>query len=229
MALVKFGMLIAEARGKLNGGVFSRGGGGNIIRTKVTPINPTTNAQQVVRGQFSSIAQGWRSLTDAQRAGWKSLSSNVTRSNIFGDNVVLSGIALYERVNRTRQSIAQAILTDAPALPTLNQLTALSMTMTAGTPAASVVFAPTPVPTGHTLVIGATPQMSPGRSFSKGRFVQIQTAAAASASPANILAAYTARFGTLVAGNKVTVKVHLVHIASGFATVPLTAIATVAA
>jgi hypothetical protein len=229
MALIKFGIVVAEARGKLNGGVFSKGAAGNVLRTKVTPVNPASSAQQGVRSGLTAIAQAWRGLTVAQRAGWKALATQVTTSNIFGDNVTLSGLAMSGRVNRNRQAIAQVILADAPALPTLSALTALSVTATAGTPTLSVVYAPTPVPTGHTMVLRFTPQMSAGRSFVKGKFVQLAIVAAAAATPYNALAVYTARFGTLVAGQRITVSAHYIHIASGFATLPITASVVIAA
>ena len=228
MALIKFGIVVAEARGKLNGGVFSKSAAGNVLRTKVTPVNPASTAQQAVRSGLTALAQAWRGLTVAQRAGFKALATQVSTSNIFGDNVTFSGMAMYSRINRHRQAITQTLLTDAPALPTLSAVTSLSVTATAGTPTLSVVYAPT-VPTGHSMIVRATPQMSAGRSFVKGKFVQLAVVAAAAASPYNALAAYNTRFGTLVAGNKITVSVHLVHIASGFATLPLNASVTVGA
>jgi hypothetical protein len=220
MALIKFGIVVAEARGKLNGGVFSKSAAGNVLRTKVTPVNPASTAQQGVRSGLTAIAQAWRGLTTTQRAAWRALALQVTTSNIFGDNVTLSGMAMYCRVNRQRQAINQVILSDAPALPTLSAVTSVSVTATAGTPTLSVVYAPT-VPTGHSMIVRFTPQMSAGRSFVKGKYVQIAVVAAAAASPYNALAAYNTRFGTLVVGNKITVSVHLVHIASGFATLPI--------
>jgi hypothetical protein len=229
MAQIKMGIVVSEARGKLNGGVFSRGASGAILRTKVTPINPASNAQQLVRSGLSSIAQAWRGLTDIQRAAWRAFAANVSSTNIFGDNVLLSGLAVFGRVNRNRQTIAQAILPDAPAMAAISQLLTLTLTGAAGTPALAAAFTATPVPAGHTLVIRATPQMSAGRSATKGKFVQLQTVAAAAASPANLLAAYNARFGTLVAGNKVTVTAHYIHIASGLASIPLKSTAIIAA
>jgi hypothetical protein len=54
----------------------------------------------------------------------------------------------------------------------------------------------------------ASPQRNAGRSF-EGDLRLLFVSAAAAASPANVLAAYTARFGVPVTGNKVFLSLHV--------------------
>ena len=71
--------------------------------------------------------------------------------------------------------------------------------------------------------------MSAGISFAKSQFRLITTLAAAAASPANILAAYTAKFGAVGAvGSKIFVQMQFVDQTSGVAS-PRQTVSAVAA
>lgn len=227
--LVKFGSIVTDGRGSVGGHTLSRNTYGAIMRTKVTPVNRATTAQQNVRSSFTAIAQMWRGLTDAQRAAWASLAQEVSRTNIFGDSVSLTAFNLFVRLNRNIAAISGTLISAAPALPTMSALTTLSVTATAGTPSLSVVFAPTPVPTGFKMVIQATPQVSAGISFVKSEFRQMTVVNAAGTSPQDCLSAYNTLFGTLVAAKRIFVQAKLTHIASGFDSVALQATAIVGA
>jgi len=227
--LVKFGSIITDGRGSIGGHTLSRNTYGPIMRTKVTPVNRATTAQQNVRSSLTAIAQMWRGLTDAQRAAWASLAQEVSRTNVFGDSVKLTAFNLFTRLNRNIAAVNGTLITAAPAIPTMSALTAISVTAAAGTPAVSVVFAPTPVPTGFDLLLRATPLVSAGISFVKSEFRQLAVVAAAGASPSNQLSNYNNLFGTLIAGKRLFVTGRLVHIASGFSSVDLQATCIVSA
>jgi len=87
--------------------------------------------------------------------------------------------------------------------------------------ALSVAYTATPLAAGTKLKIDATPQVSAGINFvppSDYKFVQVTAAAAAS--PANILTAYNALFGALVAGSKIFVRLTPIS-SGGFAADPI--------
>lgn len=217
----KFGAIVVDGRGKAGGHVFSKNRGGAYMRTKVTPSNPQTNAQQSTRASLTRFAQGFRSLTAIQIAAWNAAVESFKSTNIFGDIKNPSGINLYVRLNTLIVIAGGSVLTSPPLPTAVSALTALSATAAAGTPAFSVVFAPTPVPTGHTLVIEASRQSSPGVSAFKGKNVVITTEAAAATSPADILTAYTAKYGTLVAGQKIAVSAYFINKTTGLKGTPL--------
>lgn len=229
MAIVKYGHLIAEARGKLNGTVFSRNTYGAYMRTKVTPANPSTAFQAAVRADMTTHAQAWRALTAAQRVAWSALAIQLTRINIFGDNVPLTGFNAFIKINRNLGAAGTAPLTDAPVLGSVTALTALTVAAAAGASTVGVTFAPTPVPAGYALVIRATPQMSAGINFVKSEYRQLSIVAAAGASPSAQGAAYETRFGNLVAANKLFVSARLINLTSGLYSGEFSAEAIVAA
>lgn len=87
--------------------------------------------------------------------------------------------------------------------------------------ALSVAFLATPLPALTKIVIEATKQLSPGVSFiNKTWYKQIFVGAAASVSPSNILAPYNARFGALVSGKKIAIRLTAVT-ADGQRSAPL--------
>lgn len=212
---VKFGSIVTDGRGKVGGHVMSKNRAGSYIRTKVSPVNPRTASQLAIRGQFGTLATGWRALTQAQRNAWNNAVSQWQTSNIFGDLKAPTGLQLYERVNNNLLSSgASAIST--PAVPAgVSTVTLSSLTYTSGTPALSLVMSGA-VPAGTRVKVFATPPLSAGINAVKSQFRLITTLAAAATSPANILAAYQAKFGaTGAVGTKIFVQVEFVNSTSG--------------
>lgn len=80
----------------------------------------------------------------------------------------------------------------------------------------SIAYTATPLAASTKLAIYATPQMLPGITYIKPSLLRLLfTSAAAAASPANVLAAYNAMFGTLVAGRKIRVRTVVLNITGG--------------
>ncbi len=225
----KFGAIVVDGRGKAGGHVFSKNRGGAYMRTKVTPANPQSTSQQSTRASLTRFAQGFRALSVANIAAWNGAVESFKSTNIFGDVKNPSGINLYVRLN-TLIVLAGGTPLTAPPLPAaVSALTALSATAAAGTPALSVVFAPTPVPANHTLIIEATKQLSPGVSSFKGKATVITTVAAAATSPVDLLTAYNAKYGTLVAGLKINIRAYFVDKLTGQKGTPLSYTVVIAA
>ena len=87
--------------------------------------------------------------------------------------------------------------------------------------ALSIAYVATPLPTGAKATIFSTGPVSPGITFvSKSKYKLLQVTAAAAASPANVLAAYNARFGALVSGQKIFFKVQVIS-STGLASDPI--------
>lgn len=82
---IKFGALVTDGRGKLGGHVASKNRSGNYLRTKVTPSNPQTAAQQATRAVLGSLSTAWSGLTLAQRNSFNSAVGDWSGTNIFGD------------------------------------------------------------------------------------------------------------------------------------------------
>lgn len=202
--------------GSIQGTTYSRNRYGQYTRSRAIPVNPNSAAQGTMRARFGDNAQAWRSLTVAQRAGWASLGDQIQRTDALGQVYTLTGQQAYIFINNNNLDAGNAVVADAPAVISPAGLLTATITSTGGT--LSVAYTATPLGAGARLFVYASPQRSPGRNF-EGDYRLIFQSAAAAASPANILAAYTARFGAPVVGNKLFFS--LVVYTGGFVSAPL--------
>lgn len=210
--------------GSQAGTVSSRNRYGQYRRTRATPVNPNSTAQGLVRARMSANSAAWRALTSAQRAGWTDLGNSMIRTDSLGQSYTLTGLQAFCSVNNNLDAMGSASLSDAPGVTTPSALLTATITLTAAS--FSIAYTPTPLPAGAKLFVFASPQRSAGRSY-EGDLRLIFTSAAAAASPANVLSAYTAKFGVPVLGNRIFVS--LVVVVGGFESGPLMTSAVVSA
>lgn len=202
--------------GSLQASTYSRNRYGQYVRSRAIPVNPNSVAQSQMRARFGDNSQAWRSLTDAQRAGWTALGASITRTDGLGQTYTLTGQQAYIFVNNNKLDAGDAIVADAPALISPTGLLTATLTTTGGT--LSLAYTATPLAAGNRLFVYASPQRSAGRNF-EGDYRLIFQSAAAAASPANILASYTARLGAPVVGNKIFLSLMVYD--AGFLSAPL--------
>ena len=215
MAKVKLSAIVSDMRNKLNGSVFARNRGGLYLRTKVTPVNPQTVAQQAARNNLTSFSQGWRSLTEAQRDSWNAAVGNFATTDIFGDLRNPSGINLYNRLNINITNGGGAPITTPPVptgAPAVDSVV-LAANATGGT--YTVTFTPDPIPADTAMIVESTAALSPGISNASAEYRIVATFAAGTTGAQDIAAAQIAKFGALIAGQKYFVRVKQVNLLTG--------------
>ncbi len=211
----KFGSIVVAGSGKIGGHVASRNRGGAYIRTKVTPVNPNTAAQTLVRARLAARSQEWRDLTAAQRSSWNSVVGDYARTDVFGDLKNPSGFNLYQRLNNNLVNIGESVLSSPPIPQDVANFTSVSLAVLTGTPAVNITFAPAIAAT-EKVKLFATPPLSPGVSFVKSEFRQIDVLTNADTSVHDAVAEYNAVFGSVgTTGQKIFVKLVPVSVASG--------------
>lgn len=125
MAVVKFGAIVTDMKGKLGGHVFQGSKGGSSLRTKAgkTKVGRMTlrSAGDPIPGidmtwptVLARVASSWRSLSLASKNSWDALVGTWTFTNKFGDVVNRNGYAIYTACNMNRVLGGLAILDDAP-------------------------------------------------------------------------------------------------------------------
>lgn len=149
-------------------------------------------------------ADAWKALTSTQREGWGALGAQYVRYDALGQAYDLTGFQAYCSVNNNRLAAGDAVLADAPLFAPPAPVT--TVTPTATSASLSIAYTPTPLSAGERAFISCSPMRSAGRGY-ESDFRLISVTAAAAASPANILAAYQARFGTPVTGSRIFVSV----------------------
>ena len=212
---MKFGAIVIGGRGKIGGHVASANKAGAYLRTKTSPVNPSSGFQAGVRNRLTTISQSWRGLTQAQRNAWNGAVSQFQKTDIFGDLKNPSGFSLFVRLNTNVILLGGTLLTTPPHATALDQVSGCALTYTSGTPALSV--ASTVVSgTDHGYKVFATPPLQQGIQFAKNQLRLIGSGTSAVSGTFDILSLYTARFGAVGAvGSKIFVKIVPVGHGSG--------------
>jgi len=206
MAKVKFGQIISEARGKIGGMVFSRNSYGSYIRQKVTPVNPSSARQSIVRTYLTQLAQDWRDLTAPQKLQWNTQAVAFAKTDIFGDKQTPSGFNLYMSLNLNILNVNGVVISTPPVLEDAFNFTAFSAAISAGGGSIDLTYAAA-IPATVSVEVFATAPMSAGKSFVKSEYRKIDVILTADASPFDIAAEYIVKFGSVgLAGQKVFFK-----------------------
>src|SRR5690606_34647533 len=164
--------------------------------------------------RLTTNAQAWRGLSEAQRASWNAAVSSFARTDIFGDLKNPSGFNLFVRLNNNLEAAGQSPLTAAPVPSEV--LTVNFTGLAADVSDAEVVLTLSGnVPAGTSMLIFATPGVSPGVNFVKSEYRLISVQAAAATTPIDVGAAWIAKFGSLIADQKLFVKVVFVNNTTG--------------
>lgn len=209
--------------GSQAGTTASRNRYGQYLRTRAIPVNPASTQQGLARARLGAAAAAWRALTDAQRAGWRDLGLSMTRSDSLGSSYTLTGPQAFVSINSSNAAAGNAQVSDAPVLTTPPALLTATITLTAA--AFSIAYTATPLAAGARLFTFVSPQRSAGRSF-ESDYRLLAVSAAAAASPANVYAAYVAKFGIPVVTNRVFITLQTYSL--GFMSAPLYTSAIVA-
>lgn len=210
-------LLDVPQSGSVAGQTSSRNRFGQYRRTRAIPVNPDSSFQGTVRNRLSVNAAAWRTLTAAQRSGWSDLGNSMTRTDSLGQTITLTGFQAYCSVNGNNLAAGNAVVSDAPGLITPSGLLTATITLTAAS--MSIAYTATPLGAGIRLFSYVSLQRSAGRNY-ESDFRLLAVSAAAAASPAVLLTAYTSRFGVPVVGNRIFFK--FVLYSGGFLSGPLT-------
>ena len=215
MTKILLGVFAADMRGHTGGTVFSKNTFANYIRNKVSPVNPDTPAQSLVRSRFTSLSQDWRGLTQAQIRAWNQGAQAFAHTNVFGNNVPLTGFNLFKQLNQNLLAADAATIDD---IPTVSDVFAfLTQSLSANTTGGVLELSFTPaIDVGSSIIVYATPGVSAGISFVKSELRQIRVLTDADASPVNLGGEYQTVFGSLPSvGQKVFVVTRPILDSSG--------------
>jgi hypothetical protein len=95
--------------------LYSSSTAGNCSRQWVTPANPGSPNQLLVRGFLTQAAAAYKALSAANAAAWDSMARAITLTDSLGNKFDMTGIGLFVRVNSYRLMTSQAIASAPPA------------------------------------------------------------------------------------------------------------------
>jgi hypothetical protein len=114
MALVKYGSIVTEIKGKVGGQTFQSCRGGFMIKNKGRKSGSIVAIGRDQDVRFSSAVKLWSTLSEAQRDTWKALLGVWTFVNKFGDTYNASAYQIFVTCNINRQLVELAPLLVAP-------------------------------------------------------------------------------------------------------------------
>lgn len=222
---VNFGAIIVDGRGKLGGHVGQRNASGNILRTKTTPTNRRSPAQQSRRSLVAELTRDWKFLTEAQRIQWNNFANENPDTDIFGNVKTNSGFNMFVEVNLNLVNVGEEKdLEPGTADVVVDLFYEWDVELPQGSPSAIIVTWKPPITATTKIIVYATSPISPGIASGGSRYRQIAVLDDTAISPYTITDQYKAKFGGLGnVGNKIFVKATQINLASGLASPPLIA------
>lgn len=195
---------------------FSRNRSGPIMKKRALPINRNSTAQSLVRSLFTTLTQGWASLTNAQRATWNAAVNNFKKINSIANSISLTGHQLYISINRTLQEIGGVLLDNAPFPITVDGVLTASVVADVSTGIQTLTYTPA-IPATDSWILEATRPMSAGRQSNSQDYKAIDVLLTANASPAVITAGYEVVYGGgwKTVGAKIFYRLHAVNTLTG--------------
>jgi len=195
---MKFGALVVAGSGKIGGHVASKNRGGAYLRTKTTPNNPQTTAQQNARALLGSLSQIWSTLTNEQRLSFDNAVASFATTDIFGDIRNPSGINLFVKLNANLGNIGESPILTAPA-----KVETVSAIMTDATGSWNLsyfylLFADASL-NNKTVLVSATAPMTQGTKFVKNK-LRVIGYFEVTAGQIDVKDAYEAKFGAAPVG-----------------------------
>jgi len=205
MAKIRFGPIVADSRGSIDGVTYSRNRFGAYARNRVSPVNPRTIFQTQVRETLNALSVFWRTLTEAQRAAWTALGAQIIKTDSLGIAYDLTGLQAFIEINGIRAAIGQALTSDAPALDLIPGIDTFSVTADAGPVAVTLNYTSGNDVAAMQFNVWGTDGVSQGRNFfRRSEYKLFFTFPGATVAPVDLTASYVARLGNPVAGTKIS-------------------------
>ena len=205
MALIQFGTIITDMRGKIAGSVFSNTPAGPCMRNKVAPPKSRTATQSRQRAVMSFLANEWKKLSNAQRLGWNNYALNFSWLNKLGNPFPGTGWNAYFLSNSNLILAGRPVIADAPIFTNMPQPAFTFNTLSAAP--SNIMLDITAAGPDNRVFAFFAPQVSrPGvtkfeRNFKYGRLY----ATAPLPVTINATADYVKLFGELTPGNYLSV------------------------
>ena len=203
--------------GKLGLTVTWPGRNGLIRRSRVTPRNPRSGPQQVIRQNLATQAAAYDQLTDPQQEAWIAAAAQIQSKPSLGQSGPLTGLQLFTKVNCALLGIGAPTVNLPPAKSLLSPLPVDGLEITNTASGLAIKLHTTDSPPDGTMLRACAPQNSGCRRGVSYRV--LGTLPSTQNNYSDITSAYTARFGVPAVGQRVFVSVNAN--ANGYEGIPL--------
>jgi hypothetical protein len=193
-----------------------QGRNGLIRRILVTPANPRTDRQLVVRDLLSQQARRFDALTDVQQDAWNVAAAGYKSTPRLGQSGPLTGLQLFVRVNCKLGLLDQTPVDVPPTAPQFPDLAPVNLVITNTSGVIAVRLTCPTDPGANTVLRASPPQNSAVRACRDFRIIGLCPTPAQGS--ANITGLYTAEFGSVPVGKRLFVRASTM--VNGFESLP---------
>lgn len=214
MAKVTFGSIVTDARGKLGSDIYSRNRAGAYTRAYVSPVNTMTQMRTNVRNATKANSQAWRTLSEAQRAAWRSMTSEYREVNSLGHVHVPSGFNLFCKLNFWPRLLSLSIFSLPVGPVRFPDVSFVSLAVSSAFGTITPVVSPAAVAAGFLYRFVASQPLSAGINSSKqaytncGNYTDVLT-------PSQFWTNYNVYHDAPTAGKKIFYKMVVISTSNG--------------
>ncbi len=204
MAVSQPSALVQQLRNKVADQVFYTRNGVTYVRARVSPDNTRTAARDTVRTRLSDVATIYRDdLTRSQRLAWAEAAKTIGPRPHRSGSGKLTGWMYFHNVNLVLENLGVGATLDPPQRQLPDPILSLTVdTLDAATQTIKLNATGAEGSSSY-LIVYATPNTGPGRLSPNGVTRQIAVIRPETPRPFDISAAWTSKFGTLLAGSRV--------------------------
>jgi hypothetical protein len=116
MARIIYTGIVTSINGSIAGTTFQRSAYGHTIKKKPTIVNPNRPKQQFSKAAMQAISGAWLTLTPAVRSAWAAYALSFPVPSRLNPSAILSGHALFNRINFIRLAAGDNIFTTSPSM-----------------------------------------------------------------------------------------------------------------
>lgn len=210
MAIFTPGPAVGAISGSVGGSVFSHNKGGPYIRNRTIPTKATSEYAMTTKAEMTQVSQAWQSETAATQVAWREWAKTNPITNALGQSRTVSGHVAYIKLNATLLACNLNVIVLPPVLPAPAPLTSLTASADIGPGTFDIAWTATPLAATDLLMVWAALVDSAGINYVENLYKLIAKSALEAASPLDILAQVTARFGSPSVGQVLHVRAAVV-------------------
>lgn len=220
MALIVFGGGVTNIVGSHAGNTFAKNKGGSYMKKKPHGTNPATTSQVNRRGIISNLAKAYTfTLTDAERAAWRTFAATYPVINKLGNSTFLSAQQIFSKLNAPVLFNGNPLATTPPLSTAVGSPVSLTVAaISGGSGSVKVQLNTTGAGSFDAAVIYVSPPLNPGKNFVSSALRQLPHAIGRDTLQ-DITTAYLSLFGLLPSsgGQRIFIRGYVMNVLNGIA------------
>lgn len=205
MAVLKYGLIVTEIKGKVNGQVFQQGNNAKILRTNSNKKNSKSPALSHSTSLLAQVTSQYKLLSNADRLAWATAALTYPFTDKFRNTYYGNAFQCFTSYNRNLLTIGSPMVTTPNIVTPATNVGPFSFTSSTKI---DVTIQPTTVlGTSQFYLIYASPAYSQGRNNNNATFKQIAAIDMNGVGNLKLNSFYNAVFGSFISDSKVIFKI----------------------